>query len=281
MTNNQHIDLLMITHARPHYTRKSLPLLLDSCDESMRVWVWHNGNDEQTLDVVREYLEHPRLHRFHHSETNQLLREPINWFFSHAKGELLGFVNDDCLVSEGWGQKLRKAHCDEPKFGVLACWHFPIEDFDIQLAEPKIRSFTGGHQVMLNPWVQGSGVVMKHQCIDHLGLLPPKDKGFTSYCMRIAAAGWVNGWYLPLIPIDHMDDPRSTHTMLRSDVDLAEHLPLSAQFRGIRSINEWKTHLRKTARALHTSPADPKQYFGLRKKIRRAMTRLKRQELLY
>ena len=275
------LDILMITYNRPEYTRLSLPRLLESCDDSMRVWLWHNGDHAETLDIVRSYENHPRLHRFHHSSENVLVREPTNWLFKNADSDLLSVIADDCLVSQGWGQKLRKAHCDEPKFGVLACWHFPIEDFDMQLAEPKIRSFTGGHQVMLNPWVQGSGVVMKRQCVDQLGLLPPKDKGFTSYCMRIAAAGWVNGWYLPLIPIDHMDDPRSVNTMLRSDADLAEHLPLSAQFRGVRSIDEWTAHLRKTARALHTSPADPRQYFGLRKKIRRIITRLKRQELLY
>ena len=33
------IDILMVTYNRLEYTQRSLPRLLDSCDESMRVWV--------------------------------------------------------------------------------------------------------------------------------------------------------------------------------------------------------------------------------------------------
>ena len=50
----QSIDILMITYNRPEYTRLSLERLLATCDESMRVWVWHNGTDEETLP---EYLQ--------------------------------------------------------------------------------------------------------------------------------------------------------------------------------------------------------------------------------
>ena len=281
MTDTPIIDLLMVTHARPHYTRLSLPRLLDSCDERTRVWVWHNGTHAETLEVVRANLDHPRLHRFHHSLSNELLREPINWFFENSDGHLLGFVNDDCLVSEGWVERLSRAHQDVAQFGVIACWHFPLEDFIPDLAQKKTRRFEGGHRLMLNPWVQGSGIMLKRQCVDALGILPSKDKGFTRYCIRIAAAGWINGWCVPLVPIDHMDDPRSPNTMLRTDADIERHLPLSAWMRGTRTIETWTAHLRMSARAIQESPIDPRLYLGVRKKIRRLWTRIKRQELLY
>ncbi len=281
MTDTPIIDLLMVTHARPHYTRLSLPRLLDSCDERTRVWVWHNGMHAETLEVVRANLDHPRLHRFHHSPSNELLREPINWFFEHSDGHLLGFVNDDCLVSDGWVQRLSRAHHDVAQFGVIACWHFPVEDYLPELAQKKTHRFDCGHQLMVNPWVQGSGVIMKRECVDALGVLPTRDKGFTRYCIRIAAAGWVNGWCVPLVPIDHMDDPRSPHTMLKTDADLERHLPLSAWMRGTRTIEAWTAHLRMSARAIQESPIDPRLYLGVRKKFRRLWTRIKRQELLY
>lgn len=281
MTDTPIIDLLMITHARPHYTRLSLPRLLDSCDENTRVWVWHNGMDAETLDVVRANLDHPRLHRFHHSRSNELLREPINWFFDNSDGHLLGFVNDDCLVSEGWVERLSRVHHDVDQLGVIACWHFPLEDFLPDVARQKTRRFEGGHQLMLNPWVQGSGIMLKRQCVDAMGRLPSKDKGFTSYCIRIAAAGWTNGWCVPLVPIDHMDDPRSPNTMLKTDADIERHLPLSAWLRGTRTIESWTAHLRMSARAIQESPIDPRLYVGVRKKIRRLWTRIKQQELLY
>ena len=164
---------------------------------------------------------------------------------------------------------------------MIACWHFPVEDYIPELAEKKTRRFACGHQLMLNPWVQGSGVIMKRECVDTLGLLPTRDKGFTRYCIRIAAAGWTNGWCVPLVPIDHMDDPRSPNTMLKTDADLERHLPLSAWMRGTRTIEAWTSHLRKSARAIQESPIDPRLYLGVRKKIRRLWTRIKQQELLY
>ena len=275
------IDVLMVTHARPAYTRLSLPRLLDSCDDAMRIWVWHNGNDPETLDIVRSLLPHPALHRLHHSPENQLLRAPINWFLSNADGDLLSLINDDCLVNDGWGRMLRQAHEDVDAFGVLACWHFSTEDYLPELAERKTRTFTCGHRIMLNPWVQGSGIVMKRRCAETVGLLGPNERGFTSYCIRVAAAGWINGWYMPILPIDHMDDPRSPHTLLKTDADIARHLPLSAQFRGIDSIEGWISHLRRSARIVQESPIDPRQYIGLRKRVRRLWTRVRRRELMY
>ncbi len=275
------IDVLMVTHDRPAYTRLSLRRLLDSCDETMRVWVWHNGDDAETLAAVRSMRGDPHFYRFHHSPANQLLRAPINWLFANARGDFLSLVNDDCVVSAGWAQTLRAAHQDVAELGVVACWHFLMEDFLPDLARAKVRALAGGHQLMVNPWVQGSGVMLKRACVEQLGPLPTRDRGFTSYCIRLAAAGWINGWYLPLVPIDHMDDPRSPNTRLQTDADLAKHPPLSATLRGARTITQWVDHLRRSARVVQEAPTDPRLYLGLRKKIRRLCTRLKRQELLY
>lgn len=34
-------DVLMITYNRAEYTRRALARLLDTADETMRIWVWH------------------------------------------------------------------------------------------------------------------------------------------------------------------------------------------------------------------------------------------------
>jgi len=259
------IDVLMVTYNRPAYTER----------------VWHNGTDESTLRVVRSMQAHPRFHQLHHSDENRKLRPAINWVFERADGELLALINDDCLVADGWDHALAAAHAVEERFGVLACWHFPREDFDDTLASPKIRAFSGGQRLMMNPWVQGSGVMLKRECVDALGPLEPHETGFTPYCKRAALAGWINGWVLPLVLIDHMDDPRSPNTGLKSDADLRACVPLSARDRGVKTIGQWTAHLRKSARAIQTSPTDPRDYVGWRKKLRRIRTRLLRQELMY
>ncbi len=278
-TLNSDMDILMVTHDRPHYTRQSLGRLLETCDDRMRVWVWHNGDDPETLDVVN--AKHDQLHRFHHSPDNRVIRDPINWLFDNARGDLLSLVNDDCVVSDGWAAPMRSAHRDIDDLGVVACWHFQQEDFVPGLARHKIRTFSGGHTLMVNPWVQGSGVVLKRRCVEQQGPLSERERGFTPYCIRLAAAGWINGWYLPLVPIDHMDDPRSVRTALKTDADLAERPPLSAVHRGTSTIDDWDRHLRMSARVVQEAPADPRLYVGLRKKIRRCLTRLKGQVAYY
>lgn len=271
----------MITCRRPRYTRLSLSRLLGCCDDDSRVWVWHNGTDEDTLDVIRPFLEHPRLHRFHHSIENQFVREPTNWIMREGTGEWLGVVADDTMITPTWLDALRTAHQDIAEAGILAGWHFHPDDFLADVAARKTRPFAEGHEIMINPWVQGSGVIMKRQCVEEIGLLGDHEKGFTGYCIRAAAAGWINGWYMPILPIDHMDDPRSPHTLLKSDADIAEHLPLSAQFRGIRTLEAWIAHLRRSARIVQEAPMDPRQYVGLRKRVRRLWTRVRRRELIY
>ena len=283
-SNAQHcrsLDVLMVTFDRPEYTRLSLRRLLDSGDDNMRVWVWHNGNDAETLSVVQSMRWDPRFFKFHHSPENQFIRAPINWLFEHARGDLLSLVNDDCIVSDGWIRTLRAAHQDIAQLGVVACWHFQEEDFDPALAVRKTRTFQGGHRIMCNPWVQGSGIMLKRQCVERIGLLRKREPGFTPYCIRLANAGWINGWYLPLVPIDHMDDPRSPNTLLRTDADLATHMPLSARLRETHTITAWVEHLRRSARIVQKAPIDPRIYVGVRRKIRRSWARLRRQKVLY
>lgn len=263
----------MISYNRAAYLRRSLPRLLDTCDDTMRVWVWHNGSDAETLRVARSFEGHPRLHRFHHSPDNVGLRVPTNWLWRQATGRYLAKVDDDCLVSDGWAQRLVAAHEHNPGFGAIACWHFQEEDFNEELARPKIRRFEGGHSLLVNFWVQGSGYVMKRTCVDEAGELAERQT-FTQYCIALALRGYTNGWLLPFVLEEHMDDPRAAHTLVRSDEDLLRHLPLSAQRTGRSSVAAWDEQIRESARTVQTASIDPRDYTGWRVKARRLMNRL-------
>lgn len=264
-------DILMITYQRPEYARRSLARLLESCDEHCRVWLWHNGDHAETLAEVREQLHHPRVHRFHHSIANVGLRTPTNWLWRNATGDYLSKVDDDCLVSPGWIQTLRGAHADVPEFGVIGSWRFYEEDFLPEQANRKIAGYPGGHRVLRNLWVQGSGYLAKREVVTRTGPLGPRDS-FTSWCVRAARRGYVNGWYYPFLPEDHMDDPRSPYTMYRSDDELRAQLPLSARTNGIRTLADWQAQLRRSALIAQTASIDPRQYVGWRR-ARRNLTR--------
>ncbi len=264
------IDILMITYNRPGYTRLSLARLLESCDESMRVWLWHNGDHAETLEVVRSLKDHPRVHRFHHSAENVRLRTPTNWLYSESEGSYVSKVDDDCLVPDGWAQKLREAHEAESRFGALGCWLFLPEDFVPELAEKKMATFGGGHRVMQNLWVGGSGYLLKRECVRRAGLIGAKES-FTTYCIRLARFGWIHGWYYPFIWQEHMDDPRVPHTGMKCDADVVGSSSLSRGRRGTSTLAAWTAQQGISARLVQESPLDPAYYSRWRSFVRRSL----------
>jgi GT2 family glycosyltransferase len=269
------IDILMITYNRPEYTRLALERLLSTCDEEMRVWVWQNASHEATLDVVRSFLDHPRLYRFHHSQENVKVREPTNWLWTEAEGAYLTKVDDDCLLPVGWAETLRTAHRDVPQLGIVGCWRFHEEDFDPAIASWKIQPLPGGHRILRNHWLEGSGYLMKRAVVEQGGLLPANEV-FTAFCWRASAQGWINGWYYPFIYQEHMDDPRSPHCLIRDDDDLRQNAPLSALNFGITTVEQRVEQIRQFAREVQTAPIHPRAFVGWRGLLRRVRGKLRR-----
>lgn len=268
------IDILMITYNRAAYTRLSLARLLDTCDASMRVWVWHNGTDRETLEVVESMRNHPRFHRFHHSPENKKLREPTNWLWENARGDYLSKVDDDCLVTPGWASKLREAHLLNKHIGIVACCHFWPGDLELERCAHKIIPLDETRSLLTNCWVGGSGYLMKRQCVTEHGLLH-EGESWTGYCLRLARAGWRIGWILPLVQQEHMDDPRSSHTMLKTDDDICRWVPLSAQANGVTTVKAWQAQLMRSAQRLPNLPSDPRAFSGYRLLLLKLRNRLR------
>lgn len=265
----------MITHNRAEYTRLSLPRLLDSCARTARVWVWHNGTDAATLDVVRSCSHHPRFHHLELSTENQRLRTPTNWFWQRSDAPHVSKVDDDCLLPDGWDSTLVDAHRANPTLGVIGCWRFYDEDFVPELAERKVIRLAGGHRLMRNCWVQGSGYVMKRTCIERHGVLRA-DGSFPRYCVNTALHGWQHGWYFPFIHEEHMDDPRSPYCRIRTDEEFAAKAPLTARHNRVASIAEWKRHEHHMARSAQAASPDPRDHSGLAHRVAGIRRRLQR-----
>lgn len=274
-TRSHSTDVLMITYNRPEYTRRSLTRLLSTCDEATRVWIWHNGNHEETLELVRSYESHPCVERLYHSPENKRLRVPTNWLWENATGDFLSKVDDDCLVEPGWLQKLANAHQNHPALGVLGSWRYLDDEYLPEVSEPKMKDLGGGERVLQNLWVQGSGYLMKRQCFLDQGPIPP-GQNFTRYCIRLAERGYVNGWYVPFIREEHMDDPRSPYNCLLSDADLMKNLPLSAATNAVQTLAGWDAQLRRSAVRAQSASLDTRQYRGWRLKRRNLLRRTQR-----
>lgn len=269
---NHRADILMITYRSAGYLHLSLPRLLDTLGADDRVWLWHNGDDEATLDALRRWRDDPRVHRFHHSRENVRLREPTNWLWQESTARFVSKVDDDCLVSPGWLDTFAAAHDANPAFGVVGSWRHPESDYVPALAERKIESFAGGHRLMRNLWVQGSGYLLPRGLTERAGGIR-EEESFTGYCIRLARTGAVNGFYFPFVPEDHMDDPRSSHTLIHSDADLQDRMPLSARANGVTTVAEWTAQLERSARALQSASLNPREYSGWRNHIKSARRR--------
>jgi glycosyltransferase involved in cell wall biosynthesis len=262
-------DILMITYNRPEFTRRSLTRLLETCDDNMRVWVWHNGEDQRTLNVVEELQSHPRFHHLHVSRQNKRLREPTNWFWENSDGRYLSKVDDDCLLPENWGETLRQVHEDVDKLGIIGCWRFYEDDFVPELAHRKIREYPRGHKIMRHHHVQGSGYVMKRVVYNEMGPIGEKDS-FTHYCQRASAAGWDIGWHFPFLQEQHMDDARSPYCPYKTNEDFLANIPLSGKLMKVRSLEEWRARSRWLAWHLQADCSEGASWVGWRGLLRRA-----------
>jgi len=260
------VDVLFISYNRPEYTAMSLPSLLESAVGHARVWIWHNGDDQATLEVVRGFKDHPAVFQYRESQENVGLYPPIAWVMEEGKGAYVSKVDDDCLLPRDWITRLVALHSENPRVGVLGCWRFQDEDFDADLAAPKIQPIVGA-EVLRNLWVEGSGFLLKRGAYEAVGGMR-RGEGLPSVFKRVAREGYINGWVYPFIPQEHMDDPRAPHTLLHTDADLREHLPISAQRTGVSTLADWDRQLRRSARFVQGASLDLEDHFGLFARIR-------------
>jgi len=192
----------------------------------------------------------------------------MNWVLAEGSGAYFSKVDDDCLMPDGWADVLRKAHEDVPGFGVLGCWRFRPEDFRPEIAGPRIVEYAGGHRILRSSWIEGSGFLMKRACLDTRGLLR-RGMGFSTYCVQLAAAGWIHGWYFPFLHQEHMDDPRSPFW--------APQPPSRSNHRGGRRSADSSAHAQQErvqvirARAFYVQRAslDSRRHMGWRAQLRR------------
>lgn len=266
----------MITHRRPEYVKRSLPALIASADEKTRIWLWHNGDDEETLSFVKSYWGHPAVHMVHHSEINAGIRIPTNWAWLNSDGEFVSKVDDDCVVSLNWIARLRSAHADEPSVGILGTWRFYDEDFEAESAMRKVQRLSNGQRVLRNHWVQGSGYLAKRSVVRDIGGIQDKES-FPDWCLRAARHGYRNGWLFPFVWEEHMDDPRSAHTIFRDDKSFVENRPLHAKLTGIHTLEGWKLEQHNEALAVQRAPIYVFDYYKPFTKVKKKLVLLGRE----
>lgn len=265
--------ILMITYNRPAYTRLALTRLCETAPADSRITVWDNASGPEMRDLLNTFASHPRIEQIIFNPTNDKLRGPTNWFWENSRdAEFLSKVDDDGLMPDRWVETLEQVHRDLPQAGVLGTWRFPDEDFVADLARKKIQTLAG-HQIFRNCWVEGSGYLMKRAVVDRLGLIRD-DESFTSYCIRAADSGYINGWLFPFLYQEHMDDPRAPHTGVHTEADFQRLQPLSARTFRVMNREEWTSKLKYLAWSLQACSYNPRDYTGPVAWVRQKLCRL-------
>lgn len=259
------VTLIFLTCNRLEYTKKSLPALLADKNEEFNLYIWDNNSKDGTQEYLKS-IKDPRIKEIVLSDHNAGQTQPTNLIWSSSQDDLLGKVDNDCVMPAGWTKKLGSAHEDIERLGTVACWHYYPDDFDYELSKEKIEDF-GSHKILRHPWTGGTGFLIKNDTYKKIGCL--KRKAFTRYFLKMAKKGYVNGFYFPLIYQEHMDDPRSEYSLLRDNKSIEKYLPATAHNFGVDSVEKWLEFLQRDAERLQKASYDPSDYVGLKADTKR------------
>lgn len=227
---NPTVDLLLITWNRRAYLEKTLPQLFAS-PTNFRLYCWDNGSKDGAADLIAS-LDDPRVVKRRFSKTNENQRAPTLWFLENAKSDIVGKIDDDILLPENWIDRIAPLLRLEPRFGMLACWIFMPEDWDEEVARPKIIE-VGGTRVFANLYVAGQSFLARAEVLRrHLVAERHYSYGLPIDQPGMRSSGLINGYPLPILFAHNMDDPRSPHCLMNRPGGMGEQAALSARNRG-------------------------------------------------
>lgn len=269
------IDLVFITYNRLEYTKLALASVLAEPTEEFSLTIWDNASTDGTVEYLKKEVNDPRIADIVFSKENVGQVTAVNEVWGRSQADLLGKLDNDCLVTPGWTRTLTEAHKDIAELGVVACWHYFPDDFDYERAKHKIQTFNG-HQILRHPWTCGTGVLIKRGAFEKLG--PMQGKTPWEYWLKMAMAGYINGFYYPLVYQEHMDDPRSKHSALKDEASYqaAKKVTVTINSPGLETLANrwcWRGEILDN---LLDNPWDVKHYVGWRGKWRRVQNKLAR-----
>ncbi|NRA03779.1 MAG: glycosyltransferase [Myxococcales bacterium] len=264
------VELLFLTYNRLAYTKLSLPALLADPNENFSLTIWDNASTDGTVEYLSS-IEDPRIAHRVMSKQNVPPVRAMNECFGASSADLVGFIPNDFLVESGWVRTLAQAHADVDELGLVGCWHLGRDCFDEARARHKIQSF-GKHKVLRHPWTDGGAALVKLDVVREVGALEQGMYG--SDLIRMARKGYVNGYYYPLLYVEHMDYPWSEYYAYSDNLAEGIQLSVSYRARGIRSIEDAREWHQFVVDNVLDDPWDVKYYVGWRGKLRRLRERL-------
>lgn len=267
------IDLIFLTHDRLDYTKLALASVLADPTEDFSLTIWDNASTDGTVEYLKS-IKDPRIKEIVFSRENVPQTTAVSQTWHASKADLLGKLDNDCVLPPGWLRTLSRAHEDIPDLGIIACWHFFADDFDYDRARHKIQQF-GAHRILRHPWTCGTGFLIKRRTFEEVQ--PMEGGGLTGYFINVAMKGYINGFYYPLLLQDHMDDPKSTHCRMRTEEGFRAATKdtavlQSGRFSTFEALMKYREAIVEN---ILQDTFDPRAYIGWRGRLRRLSRRLR------
>jgi len=216
------VSLVMFTFDRLLYTKQTLHRLMQSTKYPFQLIII----DNKSSDGTREWLEKIRFLYAHrivdikYNNKNEGLPGPTNSFWQSINTDLVGKIDNDTLVPDGWLERLVEAHRKIPRLAIVGGYHFRPEDFDEKNAKSKIIE-ENGVKILTDRHIGGCCYLMKASVQKQFGLMEVhptlKTHGWTQYQWMITNAGYIVGYLYPLVQLDYMDDPRSDKCLIENE----------------------------------------------------------------
>jgi glycosyltransferase involved in cell wall biosynthesis len=258
------IDLIFLVYNRLGYTKLALESILADPTEEFSLTIWDNGSTDGTWEYL-ESVEDPRIVRKVFCQENVRLHGAFNDMCEKSSADLVGIVPNDFIVPAGWTRPLAQAHADVEMFGMIGSWHLGEEFFDEERARHKIQTF-GSHQVLRHPWTGGGAGLVKLDTIRKYG--PLESSSTPLYWKKIARYGYINGFYYPLIHVEHMDYPWAEHHEIPGRDSEDFEVGVSYELNGIKTMDQALARHKFIVGEILDGHWDIKYYSGWRKRVK-------------
>jgi glycosyltransferase involved in cell wall biosynthesis len=242
------VDLLLITWNREKYLEPTLKQLLSTQDD-FNLYIWDNGSRDPTRDILSS-IRDPRIVECHFHETNVKQKEPTFWFLDKASARIVGKIDDDVLLPNGWIKRIQPMISGESRFGMLGCCLFMPDEWDETVAVNRMS--IGEWQVIRTTGIAGQAFLCRKdylceyadEAVDH-GL--PIDR------FKMTMDGLISGYPYPTIFAENMDHPRSPKNIYTNSETIGSaESSLSTRVIGLDSIEKNAKWLRDDAyRMIH------------------------------